>query len=556
MADIINPNITEEKRKRQLAILKASNELLRESKEKALKHNEGDNLKIASLELEFGKAIEDNNAQARNYLHATMDEVENSEYREASKGEIEKYKHRLEVMGKTDEEMHNKMTAYATTSKTKTKKNDKARRQRLGSKKDVVDDEIVRLDNEEEIMKSMMVKDEKDIENNIKRKEEYLKTRRKRYNNKMANIEDDFIEIMKPNKVNSVDETKIKRAEVKNEVKKENKKETNAVAQTTEASVIEKTTKKHKEKAVEYDFNFADIPSWVQYDVIPLPSNGECYPKDNPLRCGHIPVAYLTAADENIMASPNVYRDGKLLDIILERKILDKRINVKDLCSGDRDAIILWLRATSYGEDFPIVTTNPENGKRYNLTIKLSQFDYLDFDLEGDDDGLFTYETENGDIIKFKFLTNEDEEHIKDEIASEMTDYNKLNTIKAISNLEILLAESEVSDEEREMLNEDIGEIKEIVGTDIKDIDETVYPNIVTEQMTSIIKSVNDNTDTEFIHNYVDNMRTKEAMKLRNYVSEHKPGVDFRFDVNIPESDGGGSYTTFLTITDTIFINV
>ena len=50
MADIINPNITEEKRKRQLAILKASNELLRESKEKALKHNEGDNLKIASLE--------------------------------------------------------------------------------------------------------------------------------------------------------------------------------------------------------------------------------------------------------------------------------------------------------------------------------------------------------------------------------------------------------------------------------------------------------------------------------------------------------------------------
>ena len=290
--------------------------------------------------------------------------------------------------------------------------------------------------------------------------------------------------------------------------------------------------------------------------MIPLPSNGECYPKDNPLRCGHIPVAYLTAADENIMASPNVYRDGKLLDIILERKILDKRINVKDLCSGDRDAIILWLRATSYGDDFPIVTTNPENGKRYNLTIKLSQFDYLDFDLEGDDDGLFTYETENGDIIKFKFLTNEDEEHIKDEIASEMTDYNKLNTIKAISNLEILLAENEVSDEEREMLNEDIGEIKEIVGTDIKDIDETVYPNIVTEQMTSIIKSINNNTDTEFIHNYVDNMRTKEAMKLRNYVSEHKPGVDFRFDVNVPESDGGGSYTTFLTISDTIFINI
>ena len=50
-------------------------------------------------------------------------------------------------------------------------------------------------------------------------------------------------------------------------------------------------------------------------------------------------------------------------------------------------------------------------------------------------------------------------------------------------------------------------------------------------------------------------MRAKESMDYRNYFVDNKPGVDFKFDVNIPESDGGGSFATFLRIDDTIFIN-
>ncbi len=46
------------------------------------------------------------------------------------------------------------------------------------------------------------------------------------------------------------------------------------------------------------------------YDVIPLPSGGECYPN----KMGKVKVAYLTAYDENILVSPNLYRDNKVLD--------------------------------------------------------------------------------------------------------------------------------------------------------------------------------------------------------------------------------------------------
>lgn len=84
------------------------------------------------------------------------------------------------------------------------------------------------------------------------------------------------------------------------------------------------------------------------YDIIPLPSNGECYAS----KIGRLPVAYLTAYDENLITSPNLYRDGLVIDLLLKNKIKDKTIDIDNLVSGDVDAIVLFLRATSYGEDF------------------------------------------------------------------------------------------------------------------------------------------------------------------------------------------------------------
>ena len=68
--------------------------------------------------------------------------------------------------------------------------------------------------------------------------------------------------------------------------------------------------------------------------------------------------------------------------------------------------------------------------------------------------------------------------------------------------------------------------------------------------------SVNGNNDREYIKNYIENMRANDAMAYRKYVNEHIPGVDLNITVPIPESMGGGSFDTFLSIGETIFINV
>lgn len=300
---------------------------------------------------------------------------------------------------------------------------------------------------------------------------------------------------------------------------------------------------------------FYDIPDYVQYDIIPLPSNGECYANKK----NRIPVAYLTASDENLIASPNMYRDGKLIDAILDRKILDKTINPENLCKGDRDAIILWLRATGYGVDFPITVRNPQDtSKQYHTSIDLSKLKYIDFNLTGDEEGNFDYICENGDTIKFKFLTYKEEEIFKDKLNSDILNIDAFNINKHISELQYYINKTElIENEDKTVFLDNLSDIKEYIKEEDEDIEyKEGYTKAVTERMLMHTVSVNGNKDREYIKNYIENMRSGEAYSYRNYILRNTPGVNFNINVSIPESDGGGSFETFLRIDDAIFLNV
>ena len=73
--------------------------------------------------------------------------------------------------------------------------------------------------------------------------------------------------------------------------------------------------------------------------------------------------------------------------------------------------------------------------------------------------------------------------------------------------------------------------------------------------MTLYTYSINGKTDKEYIKNYIENMRVGEAISYRRYYNDNKPSVDLSITVDIPESDGGGSFDTFLRIEDTLFVN-
>jgi hypothetical protein len=137
------------------------------------------------------------------------------------------------------------------------------------------------------------------------------------------------------------------------------------------------------------------------YDVIPLPSEGKLYKNKKE----KIKVAYLTAADENLLTSPNLLGSDDFLEILINRKLLEYDLRYKDLLPGDRDAIMIWLRSTGYGEMYP-VTVLDENDVPFETEIDLSTLKVKNLNVLPDEDGLFTFVLPvSKSVIKFKLLT-------------------------------------------------------------------------------------------------------------------------------------------------------
>ena len=89
-------------------------------------------------------------------------------------------------------------------------------------------------------------------------------------------------------------------------------------------------------------------------EVITLPSQGKCYPESNPLSKGTIEIKYMTAKEEEILASQNLIRKGVVLDKLFESIIVDKNVNIDDILIGDKNAIMLAARILGYGPEYKI----------------------------------------------------------------------------------------------------------------------------------------------------------------------------------------------------------
>lgn len=156
------------------------------------------------------------------------------------------------------------------------------------------------------------------------------------------------------------------------------------------------------------------------YEWVELPSKGQCYPINSPLREGKVKVLYLTAMDENIINSEKLIKEKRVCDILLSNKVLE--VNTYELCAGDKEAIILWLRKTGYGNIYKNQTTK--------TTIDLDMVKYKDFNLISDDNGNFNYYLQNDERLKFCYLPYKEEEQLIEHIIETLniTEWHKEDT--------------------------------------------------------------------------------------------------------------------------------
>ena len=223
------------------------------------------------------------------------------------------------------------------------------------------------------------------------------------------------------------------------------------------------------------------------HDVISLPSQGRFYKNKK----STVKVAYLTAADENILTSPNLLQNGKVIDVLLDRKVIDQEIKPGQMLSGDKNAILFFLRATGYGEMYPVELTDPKTGVKFETEIDLSQFASKEITIEPDDNGecdFFLPKTKKK--VKFKYLTaDEDEKLVKEDEARR----RKLGT-NAISQLLTMRLAAQIT---------------EIEGT----------------------------RDRAQIQAFIDQMPVSDSGQLRKYINDNEPGLDLEINVQAPSGE-------------------
>jgi len=222
-------------------------------------------------------------------------------------------------------------------------------------------------------------------------------------------------------------------------------------------------------------------------EIIDLPSKGKVYPQGHPLSKGTIEIKYMTAKEEDILASQNLIRKGVVLDKLFESVVVEEGVQTGDILIGDKNAILLATRILGYGPQYDVEVNDPFTGETQKVAIDLSKIQIKEVDdslLNSDNKYEFELPIGKKKII-FKLLTHKDEKDIQAEIQA----MQRLSKDKDGASAE------------------------------------------VSTRLRYMIQDIDGNTDRGFINNFVkNNLLARDTRALRNYVAKISPDLDLKFN--------------------------
>lgn len=151
----------------------------------------------------------------------------------------------------------------------------------------------------------------------------------------------------------------------------------------------------------------------LPHDVVQLPSGGLFYKN----RKKSVKIGYLTASDENIIMSGfNIPNKESIILSLIRNKMYETDIRPEDLLESDVEAILIFLRNTSFGSEYTFNLNDPNTDKQFSTTVNLDELNITRTEVQPEDSGLlFTTLPRSGSSVKLKPLT-----------FSEIVDINKM----------------------------------------------------------------------------------------------------------------------------------
>ena len=234
------------------------------------------------------------------------------------------------------------------------------------------------------------------------------------------------------------------------------------------------------------DFGF-EVPT----EAIPLPSLGRVYPVESALHTSEfIEITAMTAKEEDILTSRALIKKGTVITHLIKSCLVDKTIDVDEMISGDRNAIMTALRITGYGSEYTADVDCPACGERSKQDFNLSNLPVRNLLIEPAAEGVNLFEFElpvTKKKVHFKFLTGKDEQEI-------MT----------------------------------LQERKKKQG---------MQDNLVTTRLQYSLIAVDGIKDKNKIGTFIRSMPARDSLALRKFIDDNEPGVEMKDWIQCPHCD-------------------
>jgi hypothetical protein len=242
--------------------------------------------------------------------------------------------------------------------------------------------------------------------------------------------------------------------------------------------VLNPSQVKPKSSSVEFE---------VPFDVIKLPSGGKVYKGTTLEGRDSLEVQYLTATQEDIMTSPNLIDSGRMLDVLLRSVVRDKSVNTDELTISDRNTIVVWLRATGYGAEYPAIIKCENCGQNHKNEFDLNNLETRELEVEPSESGLFEFMLPvSKKVVKFRFMTCADENELENKVKSRN---------KALGGA----------------------------------VDATMSMRVAQQ-----IQEVDGQTSDEYIYRFVSTLLSADSRAFRKYSASIEPGLDMEQDSECP----------------------
>ena len=217
----------------------------------------------------------------------------------------------------------------------------------------------------------------------------------------------------------------------------------------------------------------------TSYEIVKLPSKGLFYKN----KISEINVEYMTSKDEDLLTTPSLIENGTVLDILLKRKIKSKGVVIDDLLAGDRNAIILFLRSSSYGSTYSVQVPDPRTNVVFKTEVDLLKLRYKKVKEQPDVEGHFTVKIPmRKKTVEFRLLTSGEETML----------FRQAEAYQEAMSLEF----SEYS----------------------------------TLKLKSHIISIDGKTDRAYINKFIDAMPALDALTIRRKIIDVSPDVDMEYE--------------------------